>query len=165
MRHLLLALVLAAAVAAPLRAQDDLGIALGATPPAASVQDMDGNAVNLATIFGTKPVLIEFWASWCEICETLLPRMEAAHRRWGSQVEFVVMGVGVNQSRNTMQRHLTRHPMPFRFFYDADGGAVRAFQAPSTSYIVVLDARGRVVYTGIGESQDIDAAVRRALPR
>ena len=53
--------------------------------------------------------------------------------------------------------------MPFTFLWDANGAAVRAFQAPSTSYIAVLDAKGKVVYTGVGEDQDIEAALRRAV--
>lgn len=158
-----LALAIALALPSGLPAQD-VGLAIGAVPAAATVQDMAGQPVDLGAQFvGKKPVLLEFWATWCGICESLLPKMEAAQRRYGSQVEFVVVGVGVNQSRNTMRRHIDRHPMPFRFYFDNAGAAVRAFQAPTTSYIVVLDARGRVVYTGVGEDQDIDAAVRRAL--
>jgi thiol-disulfide isomerase/thioredoxin len=150
----------------PLAAQDDvIGIARGATPPAVQVQDLDGQPVDLSTFVGRKPVLVEFWATWCSVCRSLLPRMEAAHRRYGRQVEFLVVGVGVNQTRSTMRRHLQDHPMPFRFYFDADGAAVRAFEAPATGYIVALDARGRVVYTGAGTGQDIEAAVRLALGR
>ena len=148
-----------------LRAQEDVGIPLGSTIAAAQVQDLDGNAVDLAQIVGKKPVLVEFWATWCPVCAALLPRMQAAWQRYGSQVDFLVVGVGVNESRATMQRHLERHPMPFRFFFDANGAAVRAFQAPATSYVVTLDAGGRVVYTGMGSEQDLDAALRRALNR
>jgi len=141
----------------------DVGLALGSVPPAATVQDMQGQAVDLAATFvGKRPVIVEFWATWCPICAALLPRMEAAQRRYGAQVEFVVVGVGVNETRASMQRHIDRHPMPFRFYFDNAGAAVRAFEAPSTSYIVALDARGRVVYTGTGEDQDIDAVARRA---
>lgn len=148
--------------AAPAAAQD-VGLAIGAVPAAATVQDMRGAAVDLAAAFvGRRPVVVEFWATWCPICEALLPRMQAAQRRYGTQVAFVVVGVGVNQSRASMQRHLDRHPMPFTFFFDNAGAAVRAFQAPSTSYVVALDARGRVVYTGVGEDQDIEGAARRA---
>jgi thiol-disulfide isomerase/thioredoxin len=147
---------------APLAAQD-VGLAIGAVPASATVQDLAGQAVDLAATFvGKQPVVVEFWATWCPICEALLPRMRAAQQRYGRQVEFVVVGVGVNQSRASMQRHLDRHPMPFRFFFDNAGAAVRAFQAPTTSYIVALDARGRVVYTGVGEDQDVAAAARRA---
>ena len=142
----------------------DVGLDVGSVPASATVQNMDGQDVDLATTYvGKKPVLFEFWATWCEICEALLPKMQAAQQRYGSQVEFVVVGVGVNQSRNTMRRHIERHPMPFTFYFDNAGAAVRSFQAPSTSFIAVLDARGRVVYTGTGSDQNIDAAVARAL--
>jgi thiol-disulfide isomerase/thioredoxin len=145
-------------------AAQDVGLALGTVPAAAVVQDTSGQNVDLAATFvGKRPALFEFWATWCEICQALLPRMEAAQRRFGGQVDFVVVGVGVNQSLNSMKRHLGRHPMPFRFYYDNAGAAVRAFEAPATSYIVVVDRRGRVVYTGSGAEQDIEAAVRRAL--
>ena len=149
--------------AAPLAAQE-VGLDTGTTPAAAVVQDMGGQSADLSQLYvGKKPVLIEFWATWCPICRALLPRMEAAQRRWGNRVEFVVVGVGVNETRQTMQRHLAEHPMPFSFYYDFSGAAVRAFEAPSTSYVVALDARGRVVYTGVGEDQDIDSAARKAV--
>jgi len=158
--HALLALTLA--LAAPAMAQD-VGLEIGRVPASATVQDMQGAAVDLAaTYVGKKPVIVEFWATWCPICEALLPRMEAAQRRYGTQVAFVVVGVGVNQSRASMQRHLDRHPMPFTFYFDNAGAAVRAFEAPSTSYIVALDAGGQVVYTGSGENQDVERAARLA---
>ncbi len=157
-RYVLAALAFAAA---PLPAQG-IGIPIGQTPPAAQVEDLDGAAVDLSQYVGRKPLIVEFWATWCPICESLLPRMEAAHRRYGERVDFLVIGVGVNQSRASMRRHVERHPMPFRFFFDARGSAVRAFQAPATGYIVALDAAGRVVYTGAGEDQDVVAAAALA---
>ncbi len=159
----LLVALAALLVAAPLMAQDDIGIALGAMPPAVQLEDLDGRATDLTAFVGKKPVLIEFWATWCTNCRALLPRMRTAHQRYGREVAFVVIGVAVNQSRNSVRRHLAEHALPFRFFYDATGSAVRGFQAPATSYVVALDARGRVVYTGLGPDQDIEGAVRRAL--
>ena len=157
--RVLLALVLAAS---PLAAQD-VGLPLGAVPAPALVQDLAGDTLNLSQFVGRRPVLIEFWATWCPVCEALMPRIEAARARYGSRVEFVVVGVGVNQTRASIRRHIERHPMPGRVFFDATGAAVRAYAAPTTSYVVVLDARGRVVYTGSGEEQDIEGAVGRAL--
>jgi predicted transcriptional regulator len=88
--------------------------------------------------------------------------MEAAQKKYGDKAEFIVVAVAVNQSKNSVRRHLQKHPMPFTFLWDGNGAAVRAFQAPSTSYIAVLDAKGRVVYTGVGENQDIEAALEKA---
>lgn len=158
------ACALAVALGTPGRvvAQDDeIGIAIGTRPEAVTIEDLDGRPVDLGQIIGKKAVLIEFWATWCPLCAALFPRMEAAHARFGNQVEFVVVAVAVNQSQAAIKRHLTRHPMPFRILWDGNGRAVRAFQAPSTSYVVVLDSAGNVAYTGLGAEQDIEAAVRR----
>jgi thiol-disulfide isomerase/thioredoxin len=146
-----------------LRAQDVIGIPVGETPPPVTIENLNGDAVALSQWIGKKPVIVEFWATWCPICAELLPRMEAAQKQYGDRVEFLVVAVAVNQSKRTVQRHLERHPMPFTFLWDGNGAAVRAFQAPATSYVAVLDAKGRVVYTGTGEDQDIEAALEKAV--
>ncbi len=158
--------IIAIASARHLPAQDDqIGIAHGATLPAVTIEDLDGKPVSLSEHVGKRPVVIEFWATWCPLCERLFPALEAAHRRHGAAVDFVVIAVAVNQSQRSIRRHLERHPLPFRVLWDTEGRATRAFQAPSTSYVVALDATGRVVYTGIGDEQDIETAVRRAKGR
>jgi len=123
------------------------------------LEDLDGNAVDLATYIGTKPVLLEFWATWCPVCKQLEPTMTAAHAQYGDAVAFLIVAVGVNQSVRSVRRHVERHTLPGRVLWDGEGRAVRAFQAPSTSYVVVLDAAGKVVYTGVGAEQEIEEAL------
>ena len=147
------------------RAQDVIGIPVGATPPAVTLESLTGDSVSLSQWIGKKPVIVEFWATWCPICAELLPRMEAAKQKYGDRAEFLVVAVAVNQSKNSVRRHLEKEPMPFTFLWDGNGAAVRAFQAPSTSYIAVLDANGKVTYTGVGEDQNIEAALETALRR
>jgi thiol-disulfide isomerase/thioredoxin len=160
------AALLIALVQQPLLAQQDqLGIALGATPEAVEVEDLNGNPVDLADYVGGKPVLLEFWATWCPLCKALEPKMQAAYTRYGDAVDFVIIAVAVNQTPRRVRRHVERHEMPGRVLWDANGRAVRAFMAPSTSYVVVLDAAGKVVYTGLGEDQDIESAVQKAIGR
>jgi len=148
---------------AMLRGQEIIGIPVGESPPAVTIENLNGDSVALSQWIGKKPVIIEFWATWCPICAELLPRMEAAQRKFGDRVEFLIVAVAVNQSKNSVRRHLERHPMPFTFLWDGNGAAVRAFQAPSTSYIAVLDAKGRVVYTGVGADQNIEAALEKTV--
>lgn len=157
-------LLLLALAAVPAFAQEDeIGIARGATPPAVTLEDLDGRPVDLAQWVGKKPVAIEFWATWCPLCAELFPRFEAAHRRFGDSVQVVVVAVGVSQSPASIKRHLARHPLPFPVLWDGNGAAVRAFQAPGTSYVVMLDAKGKVVYTGYGGDQDIEGEVAKRL--
>ncbi|HEX3233316.1 MAG TPA: TlpA disulfide reductase family protein [Gemmatimonadales bacterium] len=149
-----------AGLAGPVAGQD-AGIAVGAKAPAVSVDDLDGKPVDLAQFIGRKPVLLEFWATWCELCKELLPRVEAAHQEFGDRVEFIGVNVTVNQTPTRVRRYLaTDHP-PFRTLYDDQGTSIRAYQVPSTSYVVVVDAAGKVAYTGLGGTQDIAAVLRR----
>jgi thiol-disulfide isomerase/thioredoxin len=143
--------------------EDESGIALGSTPPAVTIADLDGKPVELARLIGPAPALIEFWATWCPLCRALEPRLRAAHQRYGAHVRFLAIAVAVNETPAGVRRHLVAHPMPFPFLWDTNGNATRAFQAPSTSYVVVLDRHHRVVYTGVGAEQDLEAAVAKAV--
>jgi thiol-disulfide isomerase/thioredoxin len=155
----LLALVL---LAAPLHAQDEIGIARGATPEAVTVEDLDGAPVDLGRWIRKTPVVLQFWATWCPVCEQLAPRVAAARARHGDTVAFVLVAVGVNQSPRAVRRFLDRHPDMGQVVWDGKGRAVRAFEVPGTSYVVALDVTGKVVYTGFGADQDIGAAFTAA---
>ena len=144
----------------PAAAQSD-GIAVGETPEAPVLETLDGDAVDLGEIIGTQPVLVEFWATWCAVCRELETRIRAAHERFGDRVEFVVVAVGVAQDPDRVRRHLERHPMPGRVVWDGRGRAARAFEAPGTGFIVILNEAGEVAYTGTGTEQDLVAALER----
>lgn len=143
---------------ANLPAQDQIGIAVGQVPVAVTVEDLDGHAVDLGQWIGKGPVVVQFWATWCPVCEALEPKVRAARAQHGDAVAFVVVAVGVNQSTRSVRRYLEKHPDLGHVVWDGKGRAVRAFEAPGTSYVVALDATGKVVYTGFGADQDIAGA-------
>ena len=145
-------------LASSLGAQD-VGLAVGSRAPVVAVADLDGKAVDLGRYIGHQPVVLEFWATWCPLCKALEPSLAAAHARYGRAVQFVAIGVGVNQTPASIRRHLADHPLPFPVLFDATGAAVRAYQAPTTSYIVVLDKAGNVTYTGAGVEQNVATAL------
>ncbi|MBV6522043.1 MAG: Thiol-disulfide oxidoreductase ResA [Gemmatimonadaceae bacterium] len=165
MRMLLLAGAIvstAAVVALPVRAQDS-GIAIGAIAPGAAVETLDGKAIDLDRYLGKTPVLIQFWATWCPNCKALEPKIDAAIRKYTGRVRFVAVAVSVNQSVERVKAYREKHGMLQDILWDRNGLATDAYEVPATSYIVVVDAKGKVVYTGVGSDQDIDAAVRKAL--
>lgn len=162
MRTLALALALLVLPAAA-RAQE-AGIPVGSKAPDAVLETLDGAPASLSQWIGKQPVLIEFWASWCPNCKALEPAMEAAHRKYGDRVQFVGVAVSVNQTPERVRRYLERYNLPMTMLYDRRGEASAAYDVPATSYVVVVDASGTVVYTGSGGNQDLDAAIRRALP-
>jgi thiol-disulfide isomerase/thioredoxin len=104
-----------------------------------------------------------FWATWCPLCEALEPHIRAARQEHGEALEVLIVAVGVNQSPRSIRRHIQKHTPAGRLLFDARGHAARAYRAPTTSYVVALDAQGRVVYTGVGDEQDIGAAAAKAV--
>ncbi|HEU4763423.1 MAG TPA: TlpA disulfide reductase family protein [Gemmatimonadales bacterium] len=156
----LLAVGGAALAPAPLRAQDE-GIPVGTAAPAVTINDLDGTPVDLGKVIGTRPVVLEFWATWCEICRALMPRVREAAAQYGGQVAFYGVNVTVNQTPAKVRRYLDQHHPPFITLYDAKGVGVRAYQAYTTSYVVIIDRHGKVAYTGSGADQDLGAALAR----
>ena len=159
LRTLLATLILA--LPAALHAQ--LGIEIGATAPEVMVETLDGRAVSLASAYKGRPAVIEFWATWCGNCKALEPRLQAAQRKHGSTIAFVGVAVSMNQSVERVKRYTAEHLKGFTHLYDKKGDAVGEFDVPATSYVVVLDKTGKVVYTGLGGDQDIEAAIKKAL--
>jgi thiol-disulfide isomerase/thioredoxin len=153
-------LLLAAPVAQPAAAQE-AGLAIGAPAPAVTVKDLDGRPVSLEQYIGKQPLFLEWWATWCEQCDALLPRVRAAHAEVGDKVAFFGINVAVNQSPERVRRYVESTKPPFRTLYDGEGESTRAYAAPTTSYVVIVDRKGRVVYTGTGGDQEFIAALRK----
>jgi thiol-disulfide isomerase/thioredoxin len=162
LRRLLLAVVLLQASSVKLLAQD-IGLELGSQGPAAALETIDGKPANLSEWVGKKPVVMEFWATWCGNCEQLEPTMKAMHAKYGSRVAFLGVGVSVNQTPARIKAYAEKHSLPWVQLFDRKGEASGAYDAPATSYVVVLDAAGKVVYTGLGGRQDLEPAIKKAL--
>jgi thiol-disulfide isomerase/thioredoxin len=163
----LMALLALAALPLGVRAQASgeggVSLAIGTVGPGAAVQDLEGNPVDLIDYVRGKPAVIEFWATWCELCERLQPQLDQIQARHGERVNVVAVAVGVAQNLRRVQRHLDDHDPGYPYLYDARGAAVRAYNAQTTSIVVMLDAQGRIAYTGVGGDQNLTAAVERIL--
>lgn len=161
----MLAIASASLLSADRLHSQEAGIALGEKAPSAMVQKLDGTPVDMASFVGKKPTVIEFWATWCPLCKKLEPAMAAARAKYGDAVMFVGVGVPQNQSPERQKAYVMQQQMTGEYVFDADGAAYKAYKATHTSYVVVLDAQGTVVYTGVGASQDIDGAVQKAMQK
>ncbi|MGZ8413658.1 MAG: TlpA family protein disulfide reductase [Gemmatirosa sp.] len=141
----------------------ELGLPVGTAAPAAALQTLDGQATDLARYVGKTPVLIEFWASWCPNCKALEPQLQRIARTHGAKVKLLGVAVSVNQTPQRARLYAKKYQLPMELLWDAQGKATEAYDVPATSYVVVVDRAGKIVYTGQGADQDLDAAVRKAL--
>ena len=165
-RSLRIALALLLSVPLSVRAQSGVGevsLPLGTVAPGAALQDLEGNPVELADYVRGKPAIIEFWATWCELCERLQPQLDRIQAQHGERINIVAVAVGVAQTARRVERHLEEHDPGYTYLFDARGAAVRAYNATTTSIVVMLDAEGKVAYTGVGGEQDLVAAAQRLI--
>ena len=151
------------ALLAPARAHaQEAGIMLAASAPGAPVVTLDGREVDLSTYIGKRPVVLEFWATWCPLCKQLEGQMQAAREKYADRVTFVSVGVRDNQTAEKQKAYAESKHLGGELVSDRDGKAVAAYKVPHTSYVVVVDRSGHVVYTGVGTEQNIDAAIAKA---
>ncbi len=142
-----------------------VSLPIGTVGPDAVVEDLDGNTIQLLDLVAEgQPALFEFWASWCENCEALQPQLDQIQAEHGDDISIVAVAVAVSQKLRRVKRHVAEEGHAYPFVWDAQGAAVRAYGALTTSIVVILDAQGIVVYTGAGGDQDLLGAVGLVLP-
>jgi thiol-disulfide isomerase/thioredoxin len=137
------------------------GIAVGLRAPDAAVETLDGQATDLAHFVGTKPVLLEFWATWCPLCKQLEPTMHALREKYSGRVTFVNVGITPNQTPEKQRKFATDKGIVGEFVYDRSDKAVSAYRVPNPSFIVIIDRTGTIVYTGVGGTQPVDSALAK----
>jgi len=140
-----------------------VGSRVGQRAPAVTLPTLDGQPMNLGERTGRTPVVLHFFAAWCSQCRDQMPSLREAVRRYGNRVTFIGVAVSANQSRERARQYVQAHRMTHDIVYDERGQAVERFNVPTTSYVVVIDRSGRIVFTGSGSDLDIVAAAARAL--
>lgn len=149
-------------MATPAQAQES-GIPVGAQAPGAAVETLDGKPFDLSSYIGKGPMLIEFWAFWCPNCRELEPSLISLEKKYRGKVRFVAVAVSVNETRDRVKTFTAKRGYRHETFYDGSGQATEAFDVPATSYVVILDKSGKVVYTGLGGKQALEPGILKAL--
>ena len=156
-----LAALLLIAPAQRMHAQDS-GIPVGAKAPGAKLETLEGQPADLGAWVGKEPMFIEFWATWCPNCKQLEPQLLELQKQYAGKMRFIGVAVSVNQSPELVKRYISAHGLQGEQLYDRKGFATDAYEVPATSYVVVINAKGQVVYTGLGGKQNLAAAIAKA---
>ena len=104
---------------------------------------LDGGADHtLAELIGTKPVVLNFFASWCAPCLTEMPGFEAVHQSLGDQVTMVGMAYDdqPEDALDTVERTGVTYPT----YSDLEGTAITYFGGLAMPTTVFIDASGEV---------------------
>ena len=133
---------------------------LGGHLPEIHRQSLDGHTVDKGSLSGT-PVLVKFFADYCQPCKETLPAAERIHQAY-PDVMFV--GVDEDESGETARDVAHRYGLSFPVVHDASNVLAGRFRVTSMPMTFVADASGTIRWVGAeGQTeQEIRQAVQAA---
>ena len=136
-------------------------VAIGDPRPELTLPDLSGTRVSLSRFDG-KPVLLNFWASWCPPCVEEMPVLDAFAR---AHPDWQVVGIAVEPG-DAARDYLAAHPVSYPVFIGSADGPDESLQFGNTRgvlpYTVLIGADGRIVkrHAGAFDRAELDAWVR-----
>ena len=119
--------------------------------PDFTVTDGGGNRVSTADLSG-KPVILNFWATWCPPCRSELPAFDKLYRQYGNEVSFMMIDLtdGYRETVEGVKKFMSENGYTFPVYYDTEGSAAEAYNVSSIPFTVAVGRNGNIVGTHLG---------------
>jgi thiol-disulfide isomerase/thioredoxin len=163
-RMVLISVVLVAVLVGVLWLVRDSGASESeAAAPEVTIEYFDGSSQQLSELHG-RPVVLNFWASWCPACVSEMPAFGEVHRRFGDQVEFI--GINMQEVDLDAAEDLAEQTnVDYRLAHDRDGAIYRLFGGIAMPTTVFISADGAVesVHAGALFEDDLTSIIESEL--
>lgn len=120
--------------------------------PDFTVYTLTGEAAKLSDFAG-KPVVINFWATWCPPCRQELPGFENAWQQYGDEVEFLMVECG-GEAADEVETFVTEVGYTFPVYVDSDGTAAAAYGINAIPVTALVDGDGKVFAYQVGAVEE-----------
>ena len=138
------------------------------TAPDFTVLDQDGNEVKLSDMIG-KPVVLNFWASWCGPCTSEMPHFESAYQEYGEDVVFMMVNMtdGSRETIETATSFYDHSGYTFPIYFDSSYEAAIAYSVTSipSTYFIGADGTGVAMGQGMLDSESLQRGIDLILPQ
>ena len=116
-----------------------------------TIQDWEGNMVKLSDFFG-KPIVLNFWASWCPPCKAELPDFDDACKKYDGEVVFLMVNMTDNQMETVevAKDFIKTYGYDFPVYFDVSYEAAMVYGVRSIPQTYFINAEGEAVATATG---------------
>jgi len=115
------------------------------------VLNNEGEKVKLSDFFG-KPIVVNFWATWCGPCQAELPEFQEAYNTYNGQIEFLMVNLtdGYGDTVEGVKKFVQDNTYTFPLYFDTEYSAANAYGIYSIPQTLFIDADGNIVKSYIG---------------
>jgi len=118
--------------------------------PDFTVYDANGLAIKLSQFFG-KPIVLNFWASWCGPCQSEMPDFNQKYLEIGGEVQFLMINLtGGRETVSSAQSFINSKGYSFPVFFDTSYSASEAYSVYSIPATYFINAEGYIVAYATG---------------
>ena len=108
--------------------QTKVGPIIGAKAPDFSLKGLDGKTYTLSDLKGAKPVLVNFWASWCPPCKAEAPDLVQLYKEYGDEMEIYAVNLTSADSVEGAQQFVDEYGFEFPVLLDDKGEVGKIYQ-------------------------------------
>lgn len=130
------------------------------------VQSLDGDEVSLEALIQKGPVLVNFWALWCEPCKVEMKQLQSIYDRY-KEKGFSILSINQDNQKSVskVSSYITSMGYSFIVSTDPQGEIAQQFNVQSFPTSLLFEKNGTVVYKAIGYKPGDEKKIEQALEK
>lgn len=116
--------------------------------PNVQLKNIKGETVSISELPKGKPIIINFWSTWCSPCKRELNVINEVYSEWVEETEVTLYAVSIDDQRTVdrVKPYVNSNSWEYEVLLDTNSELKRAFGVNSVPFTILVDCDGKIVY-------------------